>query len=140
MDRSFSVLFKERMDSRDQRPLTFGGKWVQAAHVQEQKSFWKSSALVTEGRTEPAVQVASKDMQVIEDLLPGALPASVDTDAATVQGAAKYEQLGSDAWGKLLGAAFNGVELASKNVVVIVDLSPSVGNLTEARPCAHVDH
>ncbi len=80
-DNSFSLLFEKKVDERDSRPLAYHGRIVM-----NKKSCWKDSQLVTKAFTEPAQQLAAKDMSLVEDLSDHALPTSIDdSTAATVQ-------------------------------------------------------
>jgi hypothetical protein len=127
---------KDKVDARDSRPLTYPGKLLQASHIKDSKSFWKSSDLIKSARTDFAIQMAGKAMLVVEDFDEGALPVSIDderTSGPSIQGAKKFEQLGSDAWVKVLKALFGGMTDELNNnrrcAIIIMDLSPGVGDL-----------
>ncbi len=126
-DTQFSLLFKERLDASDQRPLTQAKRCSSC----EANGFLLEARLICEPRTECASQVASKDMLSVEDLDPSALPVSIDDSAATVQGAKKFEQVGTDAWIKILAALLDGVDGSNRIEVVLLEFSPGVGNLYE---------
>jgi hypothetical protein len=128
-DKGFSLLFKERLDARDLRPLTYPGRLVHASHVKDSEWFWRTSKLAREGRTELASQLMSRDMVSVEDLDPTSLPASVDTTGAVVQGARKFEQIGGDAADKLMTALFEGATIDSRSALIVVDLNVGVGNM-----------
>ena len=83
-DHTFSLLFQDKLDCRDNRPLAYNGRVVFAGHVQANKSAWKASGLLACGRTECAAQLAAKDMIIVEDLGPDALPTSVDDSTQAV--------------------------------------------------------
>lgn len=84
LDHVFTLLFGEKVDNRDGRPLAFPGRFVFDGNAVPNKELWKNSALLTKGYTEPAVQVAARDMIMIEDLAENALPQTID-ETCTVQ-------------------------------------------------------
>ena len=78
------------MDARDGRPCNYPGRLL--LHPSLKDKVWQNTALLRTGRTPPVDMLHSRDMISIEDVSPEALPATVDDDSATVQGAKKYEQ------------------------------------------------
>ena len=91
-------------DLRDERPLTYPGKFLAPAAVEGKKEhFWRRSTLYASGRTELARQMpGKKKMRVVESCSATALPTSTDADPA-IKGAANC-QLGMDVNLKLLQA------------------------------------
>lgn len=89
LDRSCTLQFKERLDARDVRPLSYKGRLMFGQGVNVNDSPWKKTPLVTEGRTQLADQIPTRDMQQVEDVAPDALPSGVEEDAAAMQGAKK---------------------------------------------------
>ncbi len=63
----------------------------------------KKSQLAAENRTEPVPQLCSKSMEVIDNMDDTAAPPSSVDDS--IHGAAKYAQLGVDAWSAIMTAA-----------------------------------
>lgn len=81
-----------QVDTRDGRPCNYPGRVL--LHPTLKDKMWQNVALLRTGRTEPCDMLHSRDMLSIEDVSADALPSTVDDDAATVQGAKKYEQAG----------------------------------------------
>jgi hypothetical protein len=132
VDKAFGIVFQGRVDARDTRPLLYNGRLMQASHVKLNESPWKKSQLIVTGRTEPCKQLGTRDMESIEEVDPSSLPSGAgDEKDLPVQKGKKYEQIGDDAAEKTLTALIEGAEL-NKNIVIIVDLSPGVGNCTKA--------
>ncbi len=48
------------------------------------------------------------------------------------QGAQKYQQIGMDAYAKLIASALQGVEFKSRKAVVVLDLNTGVGESLDA--------
>ena len=98
-----------------------------------QKSPFKNCALLCRGRTDPAIQVAAKDMLVIEDMDENALPTSYDDSTeGHVQSGKKHEQIGPDAAHKVLQGAFENVEFDGRKAVIVADVSLGVGDMFQA--------
>lgn len=94
---------------------------------------FKNCALLSRGRTDPANQVAAKDMLVIEDMDEKALPMSYDDSTdGTVQSGKKFEQVGPDATHKVLQCAFEGVEFDGRKAIIVADVSLGVGDMFQA--------
>jgi hypothetical protein len=94
-------------DARDKRPMVYPGRLILGNNAE---AFWAKSSLVTELRTAPVPQLASKDMDEIEDMS-ATLPSSTDDDDR-VKGAQKYSQMGEKA------------AVAIFNALVVGDLVP----------------
>ena len=67
-------------------------------------------------------QLASRDMRIIEDLSKTALPPSGDDASCLVQGAAKYEQLGTPCMQTILDSVLEGVDLQTRGAFMLVDM------------------
>ena len=106
------------------------------AHAKRTTAFWKGAPMFTQGRTLDAVHVKTKYMAVIEDLSETALPETVQ-DETYVDPADKHQQLGQDAYCKLITAATNGVNIGDNNDAVFVDLHPDVGDCMKAILTSH---
>ena len=78
------------MDSRDGRPCNYPGRLL--IHPSLRDKVWQNIALLKTGRTNACEMLHSRDMVAIEDVSPDALPATVDENDSTVQGAQKYQQ------------------------------------------------
>ena len=68
MDRSFSLLYKDKPDPRDTRPASYSGRLVLANHIKDSDTAYKGSKLFQVGYTGMAEQLAPRDMQVVEAL------------------------------------------------------------------------
>jgi hypothetical protein len=132
LDKAFGLVFSGRVDQRDTRPLLYQGRVMVASHVKLHETPWKKSHLILHGRTEAAKQLGTRDMESIEETDPSSLPSGAgDEKDLPVQKGKRFEQIGDDAAEKMLTAMIEGAEL-NKNIVIIVDLAPGVGNLTKA--------
>ena len=95
-------------DVREQRPLHYPGRVLTSSRATEPStSFWKKSHIMTDGRTAPAMQLAARDMELIENCNPHSLPNSTD-EGQLVHGANKYAQIGLDAASKTLDLMMAG--------------------------------
>ena len=132
IDKSWVLQFQEKLDLRDSRPLTYKGRLAMPLGFKESELFFKGCQLMQEGRTNPAMQLAARDMITVEDVGAGALPACVEDAEATIQGARKFEQIGLSAAERILEACLDKVEMTSKGALFLVDLHPVVGNCFDA--------
>ena len=133
IDRGFGIQFKDKSDTRDKRPLLYHGRFVLAAHIKEHETPWKHSLLYNDCLTAPAAQLATRDMRVVEDLDPSALPTSYDdSTTGTIQHAARYQQIGEDAADKVISTLLQNVDFVERNAVLLIDLSPDVGDFFSA--------
>ncbi|CAE7932565.1 unnamed protein product [Symbiodinium necroappetens] len=108
MDRVFSLIFNDKLDDRDDRPLVYPGHLLTSPSVDLQASgsfLWKKAALFRRSRTNEANQLSGKDMIIMEQVGESVLPGSTSVEmATTVKGAMKWAQIGADAAMKLLHA------------------------------------
>ncbi|CAK0791188.1 unnamed protein product [Prorocentrum cordatum] len=117
IDMEFSVLIKDRMDKRDDRPGTMNGRACRAlgSPNPSHSGFWKSCKLLDERRTEPTPQIPVSDVVSIDDI--DAAPPPTDTGGSSnrgmVRGWCKYEQLGPETCLSILDATFDGLKDAS---------------------------
>lgn len=65
-------------------------------------------------------------MEVVEDIDPEALPGTTSDDH--LAGARKFEQIGQDAWSKLLDTTLNGLEVEPNTSILMFDGNLGVGN------------
>ena len=131
IDIQFSLIFGEQCDARDLRPMVYPGRFILPSPLgNPDKSMWFKSELRRTRRSSEVRQLTPKDMKEIEDLSIDALP--VTSDIGYVHGAAKYCQLGVHAWQSSLSGMFNGVSLSDVPAIVLIDLYPRVGDLSEA--------
>ncbi|CAE7275539.1 unnamed protein product [Symbiodinium sp. CCMP2592] len=125
LDHSFSVIFADRTDARDERPLNLAGRFLcptdDKGHIAK---FWAKSALLVKGRTTEAAQIKATDMMKILD--PSAVP-TTNADEP-LRGALKYAQIGRQAASRVL----DGPTVPSSHLLEIVDMVPLVGNFLEA--------
>lgn len=129
MDTSFSLVYERRSDARDNRPCNLQGRIAHSNTFEMRKSGWRNCPLMTVGRTEPAKQVPNKQLIMVEDLSEESLPSA---DSERVQGGRRFEQLGEDAAMKLLQATIDTVDFGERTMLVLVDVSPGVGNMMTA--------
>ena len=109
-DYSASILFKERLDGRDSRPLNYPCRIMFPGLLQDVKtSMWFRSQLRCTGRTEMVNQLAGRAMLCVEDLSPDALPAT--DDDRYISGPKKAEQVGVEAWEGLIDALIKDTPL-----------------------------
>ena len=124
-DTQFVSFFKERVDARDERPLTYPGRMLLPGVLTEiRTSIWWGCTLREEGRVGPITQLKGKDMRVVEDLSDAALPA---VDAYPKAGK-KYEQLGRDHSQALIDGLMTGADLTSVKALLFVSLAAQVGD------------
>ena len=123
-DRQFSLTFESRKDSRDQRPLSYRGRVV-TGHMEEKPEWlWRTSQIIRDGRTSPAEQLAATNMQRIEDPDPIAMPSITEA----VCGARKFEQIGPNAFLKMMESTLDNINFEGKAGVLVCDLSLQVGD------------
>ncbi|CAK9020813.1 Uncharacterized protein SCF082_LOCUS15069 [Durusdinium trenchii] len=140
VDHQASLLFKERKDSRDTRPLQYPLRVVRplaATAVDDEGekvskknlpgSHWLAAPLLSKGRTEEADQVAATKLKQVEDLNETAVPATTDI-SGSIQGGRRFEQIGASAAQKLLESVLHVDMPAKVTGVCIVDLTVGVGD------------
>ena len=135
IDHSYSLLFKDKHDSRDHRPLVYPGRMVFASPVGDpRKTLFGTSSLMDQRRTEAVPQLASKDMREKEDLHPASLPPSTDSRDSHIKGATKHAQMGVPANEAVLHGVFTGSPGHLENLTScgLLDLFPHAGEMLEA--------
>ncbi|CAE7444301.1 unnamed protein product [Symbiodinium sp. CCMP2592] len=132
MDRGFSLIFNDKLDERDDRPLVYPGHLLMSPSTDVQTNgnvLWKKSSLFRRSRTNEASQVSGKDMIMMENVGESVLPGSTSVEmATTVKGAMKWAQIGHDAALKLLQSLLDGLDFPAKMGLDLLDLNPLVGN------------
>ena len=132
LDTSFSLLFKEQCDARDQRPMVYPGRLVfPSPLIDLKKNMFYHSDLRKLRRTEEVAQLNPSSMKEVEDLSADALPPSTDSRIG-VAGAQKYAQLGCSGVEALLAGVMSGVNFERTNALVMIDLHASVGDAVKA--------
>ena len=122
MDHTYNLIFGNPVDTRDQRPLTYTGRFIFPSAVDPWKGPWGQTTLFKMRRTNEIAQQASKDMVQVEDLSRDAVPQSTDIGANCVSGSAKYEQIGTTGWGALLDSTLLEASLeSSKHAIIVID-------------------
>ena len=121
-------------DLRDNlRPLNYRGRILEGSisKVAHKDHFWRHAALLRDGRTEPATQLASKDLVVIEsmDEETDGLQVMDEKDYNNIQGGYKVEQVGQNACEKMLASMLSDLQLTGRSGIYIVDLNMSVGDM-----------
>jgi hypothetical protein len=124
VDRTFALVYKEKCDSRDHRPCMYPGRFVTAASATDTDKTWKNSRLFNECISKPSIQLPTKDMKLVEDLAPSALP-----DSARISPANKYMQIGEDAALNLLTGLIDQCEFTDRAAIIILDMNPGVGDV-----------
>lgn len=123
VDRTFALVYKEKCDPRDHRPCMYPGRFVTAASVTDAQKTWKNSRLVNDCISKASTQLPAKDMKLVEDLAPNALP-----ESARISPAHKFMQVGEDAALNLLQGLIDQAEFTDRAAIVILDLNPGVGD------------
>ena len=131
-DNKFALPFAESSvaDQRDGRPLFYDGRVLVPANLKKDRYLWKDAPLL-KGRVETAKQLAGKDMVQVVDVSDTALPSSTDLEG-TIRGAARWSQLGTDAYLKLLDAALLGLPPNTRTGILVVSLTVGVGHCFQA--------
>lgn len=132
LDHQFSLLYAERNDQRDSRPLLYPARFAFPGHIldlSKNNMFWNCE-LRKNGRTDPVKQLPSKDLKEVEDISEEALPQSCST--GFVSGAAKHCQLGPPAAEEVLKKLFAGVDLGQVPALLVLDLFPRVSDFCHA--------
>ena len=127
-DTQLAILFKDKSDKRDTRPMTYHGRAIfPAALGSNGKSVWATSSLVEAGRTDAVSQLSPKDMLTVEDIADNALPAHTDQDRYP-RGGLKAMQLGVPAWDSVMSTLMSGTKLAEVPAIMFVNLTSGVGD------------
>ena len=132
IDWCFAALFKEKTDSRDQRPMCYNGRFVFASPLELQKNvFWKCDLRKTQ-RTADIPQLHSRDMREIENLDPDSVPDSNDP-SVRIKGANKYAQLGHLACKEIFDSVLRGSNYTEIGpALLLMDLHVGVGDMLQA--------
>lgn len=126
LDKKFALTFSSKVDTRDTRPLLYDGRLLTAPGVTDNDHFFKASPLFM-GSVQPAKMLKSSQMVTVEDCSGTALPGTTDVDGC-LQGAAKFQQVGCDAWVKILDAALENINFGGRGALIIFELNFGVGN------------
>ncbi|CAE7881797.1 unnamed protein product [Symbiodinium sp. KB8] len=106
MDRVFSMLFSEKLDDREDRPLSYPGHLLTSVATDTLPAgdfLWRKSTLFKRSRTPEAKQLGGREMISVEEVGETSMPASTSIQlSGTVKGAQKWAQVGPDAATKLL--------------------------------------
>jgi len=131
-DHRFSLVYAEKADLREDRPTSVDCRCVSAGSMNG-SWVWSKSHLLLAGRTEPVPMLKSSAMKKVEDLTEEHLP-EPGTETQHVRGAYKFKQFGPQAWEQVLAGLFQGGAVAElkQRVVLIVDLTPDVGDVAAA--------
>ena len=131
LDHKFALPFQEASvaDQRDGRPLCYDGRVLVPSPLAKEY-LWRDAPIL-KGRVEAAKQLAGKDMVQVVDVSETALPQSTDVEG-TIRGAARWSQLGSDAYLKLLDGALQGLPPNTRKGILVVSLSVGVGHCFQA--------
>ncbi|CAJ1447674.1 unnamed protein product [Effrenium voratum] len=143
VDFQANLMFKDRKDIRDCRPLVYPIRvvrpYIEAMQSDDEAEddqrttrsrrnpagrYWQSCQLLRTRRTEEADQVPATKLKIVEDLSEAAVPASTDLD-----GSVRGEQIGPSASCKLLESLLENELPANISGLLVMDLSLSVGDL-----------
>ncbi|CAJ1413832.1 unnamed protein product, partial [Effrenium voratum] len=147
VDFQANLMFKDRKDIRDCRPLVYPIRvvrpYIEAMQSDDEAEddqrttrsrrnpagrYWQSCQLLRTRRTEEADQVPATKLKIVEDLSEAAVPASTDLDGS-VRGGRRFEQIGPSASCKLLESLLENELPANISGLLVMDLSLSVGDL-----------
>jgi len=143
MDHHFYIPLTDKQDPRDARPMVVSGRLALPTETMTRKaggwwhtSPWKAVPLLQSGRTLEAQMLPSQQMAKIspdgesdgEDEDPTDGPSGHNHHAST-RAAQRWEQIGCDAYMKLLEAT---IEHISQGAMLVVDADAGVGELFEA--------
>jgi len=131
-DCTFSIIFKDQQDSRDDRPMTYVGRLVFPSPANLKKHMFYGCQLRVTGRTAEISQLSTAKMKMIEDMAPDALPPSTELREVYVHGAEKYAQIGADAALATLQAIMSGANCSEVAAVLFLDLYLKVGDFAQA--------
>lgn len=132
MDTHFSLLYQEKADTRDCRPMTYPGRLVFPGATDISKSLWQGCLLRKLQRTAPQEFVKSKDLREIENLSADSLPPSTDLRDNHVHGASKVCQVGPEACAALLQSMLEGADTSKLTGLLLLDLFPHTADMLEA--------
>ena len=131
LDWQFSIVYKEKADDRDMRPMMYPCRMVFPSPLGDpRKNIFFSCELRKNHRTAEVVQVPTKSLKEIQDLSPDALPPTTNERDGHIHGAQKFNQLGTAACDALLSGLLNGVDLPP--ALLFVDLYPRIGDMLES--------
>ena len=128
LDWNFSILFGNKTDQRDQRPLNYMGRLVFSSAIDPSTSpFWSCDLRRLQQVT--TVQLPARGMREVENMSEDSLPES--TDCRFSYGASKYWQIGAGACDALLSATLSGLSPEPAETMII-DLFVRTGEFAEA--------
>jgi len=119
-DRQYTILFKDRADARDHRPLTYPGRLLFPGTFPPQENMWWNAGLRDEGYCGPIPQMKSADMLFLEDMDDESLPKGDEN--SLVRGGYKYQQMGPEASKSELQALFKNTGYTNIDALMAVAL------------------
>ena len=132
LDGKWALLFKQKPDSRDTRPLVFDGRFICSPEGPSNESVFKKCPIMS-GRTELADMLPRSRMQVIEDVSKDAVPTRILAADENVNGAQKTAQLGQDAMEKILAAATQDIGMIEiRSFMVFFEVNMLYGDMFDA--------
>ncbi len=132
IDYQFFMQYFETPDSRDTRPASIPGRFVFPTVFDGSKSPWRQSSLFRKRRTPEITMLPARNMKLVEDLSPDALPTHTEDTVTPVKGAAKFAQIGEAAAGALITGMLTGAEFGNNQSVCIVAFNDDWGNFLDA--------
>ena len=127
-----SILFKDKADARDNRPMNLPVRLVRSYDSKDWLAVRKGSEFLNNGITETVPQAKSTEMVAFEDLSDSALPNSAWDRDSSVAGAAKFDQLGEAAWMALIKSLVGKLDLDMRWLGIVCDTNPRDGGLMRA--------
>ena len=132
IDWPFSILFCEKLDARDQRPMSYQGRLIFASPLELSKNCWFSCDLRKTQRTTEIAQLSPKKMREIEDVDPHAVPHSTD-ERQRISNASKYSQIGIEACQQVFSSVLKGSSYETVGpAVLLIDLHLGTGEMYQA--------
>ena len=130
MDCKCAIIFKEKCDNRDARPLVYDGRLIVPTDVKPDDFVFRNVPLL-QGRTDMAEMMPGRKMKFIEDVSATAVPVTTYLDGA-VKGAQKHAQLGQDAMEKILKAATQDICLQDRSFMIFFEENMLYGDMFDA--------
>ena len=132
LDWTCSILFRSKVDARDQRPMCYQARLIFASPLDLLKNVWFSCDLRKTQRTSEIAQMNPSKMREVENLAEDSVPDTTD-ERQRVRGASKYAQLGVEACQQILAGALEGSTFETIGpAVLILDLNVMTGEMYQA--------
>ena len=130
LDLNWSILFENKCDERDERPLNYPGRFCLGKNTERGDNIWMKTDLVSKGYVQVADQLKTRSMVEMADSSEEALP-SACLQVHQKQ-SEKYHQLGVPTWETILGASIGTLKARNdvgRSAVLIVDTHARTGEV-----------